>query len=410
MLPSTGNAPLPSPPRRLLSGRLALTAALVLGGAACAGDPEHASSAPPPTASASAPAPAASSAAPVVSATASATASASAVASAPPAPASAPPGKLNVLLITIDSLRADMPWNGYPRDIAPVLTAFEKTAVSYSRFYSISSYTAMSLGGLLSGRYPGEIERSGYFFSSHPDSVLMFPELLQKAGVRTLTAHAHFYFDQKAGFRQGFDVYEIVPGLSADNTTDKNISSPQHVELAKKLLSDKANTDKTFFAWFHLLDPHDVYMPHEGIGPYGKSGRDRYDAEVTFTDRHLGELITWVRAQPWGARTAIIVTADHGECFGEHSHYRHGFELWQELVRVPWIMRVPGIAPRRVQSGRQLKELRGCVVVGVQCAHGELGGYGLGHGRAPSRTELANTISQYLASTYYSHNNAHGDG
>src|SRR5678816_2548706 len=127
-------------------------------------------------------------------------------------------------------------------------------------FYSVSSYTAMSLAGMLAGRYPSELERSGYFFGSYPDSVLFFPELLQKAGVRTLTAHAHFYFDQKAGFRQGFDVYEIVPGLSSSNTTDNNVTSPQHLELAQKMLGDKANTGKRFFAWFHFLDPHDVYM------------------------------------------------------------------------------------------------------------------------------------------------------
>src|SRR4030095_274942 len=114
-------------------------------------------------------------------------------------------------------------------------------------FYSISSYTAMSLGGMLAGRYPSELERSGYFFGNYPDSVLMFPELLQKAGVKTLTAHAHFYFDQKAGFRQGFDVYEIIPGLSADNTTDKNITAPEHLTMAKEILSDKANAKEPFF-------------------------------------------------------------------------------------------------------------------------------------------------------------------
>src|SRR5262249_56047081 len=74
-------------------------------------------------------------------------------------PLKAPPGKLNVLLLTIDSLRADMPWSGYERtDIAPTLTAFEKSSVSYTRAYSISSYTAMSLGGLLADRYPGEVD------------------------------------------------------------------------------------------------------------------------------------------------------------------------------------------------------------------------------------------------------------
>lgn len=280
------------------------------------------------------------------------TAAPAAPAKADAAPAGGMPKDLNVLLVTVDSLRADMPWLGYGREIAPVMTAFAKTAVSYSRFYSISSYTAMSLGGLLAGRYPSEIDRSGYFFGNYPDSVLMFPELLQKAGVRTITAHAHFYFDQKAGFRQGFDVYEIVPGLSADNTTDKNVSSPQHLELAQKLLSDKANTQGRFFAWFHFLDPHDQYMPHDGIGPYGKSTRDKYDAEVTFTDQHIGKLLDFVAAQEWGKRTAVIISSDHGDAFGEHKMYRHGFEVWDVLTHVPLMVRAPGIKARQIDTPR----------------------------------------------------------
>src|SRR5262249_15807259 len=146
--------------------------------------------------------------------------------------------------------------------------------------YSISSYTAMSVAGLLAGRYPGELERSGYFFSSYPASVLFFPELLQKAGVRTVSAHAHFYFDKEhAGFHQGFEVYDIVKGITTNNKTDENITSPQHLELALKQLGDKGNTGKPFFAWYHFMDPHDEYMPHPGIGPYGKNARDKYDAE-----------------------------------------------------------------------------------------------------------------------------------
>jgi choline-sulfatase len=337
--------------------RPALLAALAIASAACSGDSERQPALPPPPAP-NAPPPPASALVPLASASATASAApdASAVAAAPPAP-SGPPGKLNVLLITIDSLRADMPWSGYGRDMAPVMTAFEKKAVSYTRAYSISSYTAMSLGGFLAGRYPGEIERSGYFFSGYPDSVLMFPEVLQKAGVRTMTAHAHFYFDQKAGFRQGFDVYQMVPGLDADNKTDKNITSPQHLELAKKILSDKANTDKTFFAWFHFLDPHDQYMPHEGIGPYGKSSRDRYDAEVTFVDQHVGKLLDFVDAQPWGKDTAVILSSDHGEAFGEHKMHRHGFELYEMLVRVPLMIRAPGAAPRRIDTPRSAIDL-----------------------------------------------------
>ena len=148
----------------------------------------------------------------------------------------------------------------------------------------------------------------------------MFPELLQKAGVRTLSAHAHFYFEE-GGLRAGLRRVRDRPGLSADNTTDQNVTSPEHLELAMKMLSDKANTRAPFFAWFHFLDPHDMYMTHEGIEPFGKRARDKYDGEVTFTDMHVGKLLDFVAQQPWGKDTAIIVTADHGEAFGEHKMY-----------------------------------------------------------------------------------------
>jgi arylsulfatase A-like enzyme len=283
---------------------------------------------------------------------------ASASAAAAPAHLEGTPGKLNVVLITIDSLRADMPWSGYGRDIAPALTAFEKKAVSYTHAYSISSYTAMSVAGLLAGRYPGELERSGYFFSSYPDSVLMFPELLQKAGVHTMAGHAHFYFDKEhAGFHQGFDLYEIVKGITANNKTDENITSPQHLELALHQLGDKANTQKRFFAWYHFMDPHDEYMPHPGIGPYGKNARDKYDAEVTFTDQHVGKLLDFVAAQPWAKDTAIIVSSDHGEAFREHKMWRHGFELYEMLVRVPLMIQAPGATPRRIDENRSAVDL-----------------------------------------------------
>lgn len=273
------------------------------------------------------------------------------------APAGGQAGKLNVLMISIDSMRADMPWLGYERPIAPVLTELAKKSVSYSRFYSISSYTAMSLGGFLGGRYPSELERSGYFFGNYPDSVVMFPELLKEAGVRTMSGHAHFYFDVKAGFRQGFDVYKIVEGLSADNTTDKNITSPQHLALAKEQLSDRANTSGPFFAWYHFLDPHDLYMQHEGIKGWGKKARDLYDGEIAFVDKHVGELLEFVNQQEWGKRTAVIITSDHGEAFGEHKQYRHGFEVWENLVHVPLIIHAPGIKPRQVDVPRSAIDL-----------------------------------------------------
>ena len=277
-------------------------------------------------------------------------------AAAPPPPPKGPPPSLNVILLSIDSLRADMPWAGYPRPIAPRLTELEARAVSYTHAYSMSSYTSTSLGGLLGGRLASEMRRDGYFFNTYPGDNVMFPEVLRAAGVHTMSAHAHGYF-KNAGFNQGFDEYELVPNLKWNSTTDENVSSPQLEGIAERMLSEPGNDTRRFFAWFHFLDPHDQYLPHEGIGPYGTTHRDLYDAEVTFTDGYIGKLVDFIGKQPWAARTAIIVTADHGEAFGEHGLTRHGFEVYEILVHVPLFFLVPGAPARRIDAPRSAVDL-----------------------------------------------------
>ena len=281
----------------------------------------------------------------------------------------APPANLNILLITVDSLRADMPWAGYDRPIAPNLTEFEKKTVSYTHFYSLSSYTSMSLGGLLGGRYPGEMKRDGNFFGRYRDNK-MLPERLQAAGIHTVAAHAHLYFRKgAAGFDKGFDQYELVPGLKWNATTDENITGPAHEKIAERMLADPAHATGRFFAWFHFLDPHDQYMRHPDIKPLGRKARDLYDGEVTFTDRYIGQLLEFVAKQPWADRTAIILSADHGEAFGEHGAFRHAFELWQPLVRVPLMIYVPGVQARRIDLNRSAIDLAPTILelMGVSC-------------------------------------------
>ncbi len=271
------------------------------------------------------------------------------------APIPALPANANVLLVTIDSLRADMPWTGYPRPIAPRLTELAAKAVVYTRAYALSSYTSMSLGGLLGGKFPSELKRDGFFFGTYAKNNVFFPELLHDKSVRTMAGHAHGYFN-KSGFEQGFDQWEVVSKLKWNNTTDENITSPELYALAEKQLSNPAldASSARFFAWYHFMDPHDRYLPHAdvGIAPYGKSIRDRYDAEVTFTDGYVGKLIDLVASKPWGSRTIVVVSSDHGEAFGEHGQHAHGFELWENLVRVPMFVVAPGASPRRIDTPR----------------------------------------------------------
>jgi choline-sulfatase len=264
----------------------------------------------------------------------------------------------NVLVISIDSLRADMPWAGYPRGIAPRLTEFAKKATVYTRAYSISSFTSKSLGGFLGGRYPSELERTAPFFTRYLPQNKMFPEALQEQGVRTLSAQAHAYLAKNtAGFEQGFDDYRVVPGITFDYNKDPYVTSQKMTPLAIEMLSDAKVASGRFFAWFHYMDPHDVYHGHDDGPHWGKKVRDLYDEEVFYTDRWVGQLLDFVEKQPWGPETAIVVTADHGEAFGEHSLYRHAFELYEVLVHVPLMVYVPGRPARIIDAPRSHVDL-----------------------------------------------------
>lgn len=284
---------------------------------------------------------------------------ADAVAPAPPgADAASPPaarGPFNVVFVSVDSLRADMPWAGYPRPIAPRLTALEAEAVTFTRAYATSSFTSKSVGTFVSGRYPSELERTGRFFTKYLAKNRMLCESLDEAGVGCWAAHAHAYFGEgQSGFEQGFRSWKLVPNIPFDYQKDPYVTSHVLTPLAIGQLeaAAKASGDRPFFAWFHYMDPHDVYQGHAESPHFGKRPRDLYDEEVFYTDLWIGKLVDWIRAQPFASRTALVVTADHGEAFGEHGMSRHAHEIWEELVHVPLFFVVPGAARRVVEVAR----------------------------------------------------------
>jgi arylsulfatase A-like enzyme len=100
------------------------------------------------------------------------------------------------------------------------------------------------------------------------------------------------------------------------------------------------------------MDPHDQYVKHAETPDFGKHNRDRYDSEVHYTDQHIGRLLEFAKKQPWWSSTAVIISADHGEAFGEHGMYKHAFEVWDVLTRVPLVIMAPGITPRVIDERR----------------------------------------------------------
>lgn len=277
-------------------------------------------------------------------------------------PAPSLPKDLNVMLLTVDSLRADAPWTGYPRQTAPNLTDLAKRSVVYPNAYAVSSGTPKSVPTILAGRYPSSVYRSGWFFTGFSDANLFFTEILQDAGVRTLGGQAHKYFDRGKNIEQGFDIWRIVDGIAFDSTTDRSVTSDKMTDMAIEMLSDPKNTSDQFFLWFHYMDPHDQYIKHEMSPDFGKTNRDRYDSEVFFTDFHIGRLFEFAKDKDWWKRTAIIISADHGEAFGEHGMYKHAFELWEVLTRVPLVIYYPGVEPRVIEQRRSHIDLAPTIV------------------------------------------------
>lgn len=291
----------------------------------------------------------------------------------PPPPAPAPTQEpvaakpkvdrdFNLLLITIDTLRCNVGFMGYPKPTTPNLDKLAAKATIFDHAYAMASYTGKSLAPFLIGKYPGETLRDGGHFNRYSPDNVTITERLKKAGVRTLGAASHWYFRPSFGLPQGMDDWDLsaIPG-DGQGESDTSITSPQLTDAAIKLLGKPENTGGRFFMWVHYFDPHAEFMPHPGSPPELKPDDQKaagwglrwmYDGEVWFTDKHIGRLLDFIESQPWGKDTIIAVTADHGEAIVEHNMTYHGFELWEQLVHVPLVIYVPGATPHHVPAKR----------------------------------------------------------
>jgi choline-sulfatase len=273
---------------------------------------------------------------------------------APPARAGRQPEALNVILITLDAWRADVPWTGYARRNAPRLQELANESVVWEDEHALSSHTPQSLAALLSGRYPCSLYRDGKFDTSYSNQNTFFPELLQKHGIRTLSVQADPVLRSGSGFEQGFDTWQNLP---SDEPKVAEGTTPELVERLIELLRQPENESRQFFAWTHLPEPRAPYPAHSGSTEFGASERDRYDAQVFFTDLWIGKLLDFARREPWWARTAVIVTGAHGEALGEHGLHGHGQDLWEVLLRVPLVIRAPGATPSHIRAARSQLDL-----------------------------------------------------
>jgi arylsulfatase A-like enzyme len=157
-------------------------------------------------------------------------------------------------------------------------------------------------------------------------------------------------------FHLGFDVYDtsLIPAekielreLQGNRPTggQERPSSRQLVDVALRAL--QVERDEPLFMWIHFLDPHEPYLAHEEF-PFGELPIDLYDSEVAFTDQQIGRLLGQLEERGRLDRTIVVLTSDHGEEFQDHGGIGHAKTLYEELIRVPLIVHVPGFTPTRV--------------------------------------------------------------
>jgi arylsulfatase A-like enzyme len=271
----------------------------------------------------------------------------------------------NLILITVDTVRAsDVGFLGYGKPTTPNLDALARDAVVYERAYALASYTGKALAPMLIGKFPSETLRDGSHYNRYFTGNTFLAERLQAAGIYTMGAASHWYFQSTWGVTQGFDRFDTsaVPA-SGQGDTDTSSTSPALTDAAVRMLGENAGA-RRFFLWVHYFDPHAQYMRHEGAPDFSDPGstdgrmRALYDGEIWFVDQALGRLLDYVAAQPWGKDTIVAMTSDHGEAMGEHGiAFQHGHEIWEPLVRIPLLLRVPGVAPRRVPVKRSVIDL-----------------------------------------------------
>ncbi|MGZ5479296.1 MAG: sulfatase-like hydrolase/transferase [Candidatus Aminicenantales bacterium] len=270
-------------------------------------------------------------------------------AAGPGTPPPGPPARLNLLLITIDTLRADRVGAlSSKSSITPNMDRLASRSVVFTRAFAHTPMTLPSHTNILLGTTPS-------FHGVHDNADFMvrgefltLAEHLQARHYATGAFVGGFPLDSYFGLDQGFAVYDDAfrkRGGGLDDTTADLGERPagEVWRVAQKWL----RAQKTpWFLWIHFYDPHEPYDPPE---PYrARFARDPYDGEVAYADAVLGDVLDALRDMGVEETTAVVFTGDHGESLGEHDEDTHGFLAYNATMWIPLFVRAPGIAPRVV--------------------------------------------------------------
>ena len=287
-----------------------------------------------------------------------------------PPPSTATATVKNVIVLLIDTLRADKlkPYNSSTRVKTPGLDALVRAASVMTNARTQENWTKPSVATLLSSLLPWE-HGATTDEAVVPNSVELMPEILRERGFYTGAFITNGYVSDKFGFKQGWHTYRNYIREGRPNRA-------QHVAADVLEWLDNRPQDQPFFLYVHTIDPHVPYKPPEhflnmydsapyaGVVDFKRDGtllenikigrtklnaRDKerlvalYDAEISYHDAHFAAMIEGLERRGLSDNTMIVITADHGEEFWDHGSVGHGHSVYDELLHVPLVVKVPGI-------------------------------------------------------------------
>ena len=264
---------------------------------------------------------------------------------APPVPPSTPPlaAKPIVLFITIDSLRADIiDSKKYDKNL-PNLAKLRDDSLHFTSARAPGSQTVYTISQFFTGKY-----YSQQYWSKHPvhrdlwpddDETVRFPQLLTDAGIPTLNLATTLWLNGDTGIVRGFADDRYVEPVKTRYTLSEQ-SFPQLIERLEGV------GDGPLFAYTHMLDAHYTVSPVAKKSPAKK----KYVANLELVDKSIGTLVEAIERLGLADRTYLIISSDHGEAFGEHNTHHHRYTIYEELLRVPFLVHGPKLKPRKIDA------------------------------------------------------------
>ena len=254
----------------------------------------------------------------------------------------------NVVVITIDTLRADhLGCYGYKQIRTPNIDALAADSARFARAYTAVPVTLPSHTVIFTGTYPMLSGMHDFAANRLGPTQPTLASVLKEHGYATAAVIGSAVLDSRFGLNRGFDFY--YDHFDFNRLQESNL---EEMERPGNLVADvtldwlSKNYSKKFFLWMHLYDPHYPYHPP---APYSTEYKDRpYDGEIAFADAQVGRLIRFLKSKGLYGNTLIVISGDHGESLGEHGEKTHGFFIYNATLHVPFLIHLPGAASPKV--------------------------------------------------------------